>query len=60
VSAALKPGARFVRETPMILENLLDHLQDRPWWKGGEIYLLVSNQLHWLKTKGVRRASGWR
>jgi 2-polyprenyl-3-methyl-5-hydroxy-6-metoxy-1,4-benzoquinol methylase len=44
VSAALKPGARFVLETPMVLENLLDHLQDRPWWKAGEIYLLVSNQ----------------
>jgi cyclopropane fatty-acyl-phospholipid synthase-like methyltransferase len=44
VSDALKPGARFVLETPMILENLLGHLQDRPWWKIGEMYLLVANQ----------------
>ena len=33
VAAALKPGARFVLETPMVLENLLGHLKDRPWWK---------------------------
>jgi 2-polyprenyl-3-methyl-5-hydroxy-6-metoxy-1,4-benzoquinol methylase len=44
VAAALKPGARFVLETPMVLENLLGHLQDRPWWKVGEVYLLVVNQ----------------
>ena len=33
VAAALKPGARFILETPMVLENLLAHIQDRPWWK---------------------------
>jgi 2-polyprenyl-3-methyl-5-hydroxy-6-metoxy-1,4-benzoquinol methylase len=44
VSSALKPGARFILETPMVLENLLGHLQERPWWKVGEMYLLVSNQ----------------
>jgi 2-polyprenyl-3-methyl-5-hydroxy-6-metoxy-1,4-benzoquinol methylase len=44
VAAALKPGARFVLETPMVLENLLGHLQDRAWWKVGEIRLLVVNQ----------------
>ena len=44
VAAALKPGARFVLETPMVLENLLAHLQDRPWWKVGDVYLLVVNQ----------------
>ena len=43
VSEALKPGGRFVLETPMVLENLLPHLQDRPWWKIGDTYLLVSN-----------------
>jgi 2-polyprenyl-3-methyl-5-hydroxy-6-metoxy-1,4-benzoquinol methylase len=43
VAAALKPGARFVLETPMVLENLLGHLQDRPWWKVGETRLLVVN-----------------
>ena len=30
-------------ETPMVLEQLLRHLQDRPWWKVGEMYLLVQN-----------------
>jgi SAM-dependent methyltransferase len=43
VAAALKPGARFVLETPMVLENLLGHLQDRTWWKVGDTYLLVAN-----------------
>lgn len=42
--AALKPGARLVLETPMVLENLLGHLQDRPWWKVGDVYLLVVNR----------------
>ena len=27
----------------MVLEQLLGHLQDRPWWKVGEMYLLVKN-----------------
>jgi SAM-dependent methyltransferase len=44
VRAALKPGGRFVLETPMVLENLLNHLQPRPWWKAGDVYLLVENQ----------------
>jgi SAM-dependent methyltransferase len=44
VHAALKPGARFVLETPMVLENLLGHLNDRPWWKVGDVYLLVANE----------------
>jgi 2-polyprenyl-3-methyl-5-hydroxy-6-metoxy-1,4-benzoquinol methylase len=44
VSKALKPGGRFVLETPMVLENLLGHLQQRPWWKVGEMYLLVVNE----------------
>ena len=44
VAAALKPGARFVLDTPMVLENLLGHLNNRPWWKMGDIYLLVENQ----------------
>ena len=43
VRAALRPGARFVLETPMIVENLLGHLQPRPWWKAGDVYLLVEN-----------------
>ena len=45
VRAALKPGGRFVLETPMVLENLLNHLRPRlPWWKTGDSYLLVENQ----------------
>ena len=44
VRAALKPGGRFVLETPMVLENLLGHLQPRPWWKAGDVYLLVDNR----------------
>jgi SAM-dependent methyltransferase len=43
VRAALKPGARFVLETPMVIENLLGHLQPRPWWKTGDVHLLVEN-----------------
>jgi SAM-dependent methyltransferase len=43
VSAALKPGARFVLETPMVLENLLPHLEKQPWWKVGDMQLLVAN-----------------
>ena len=43
VREALRPGARLVLETPMVLENLLGHLQDRPWWKAGDVYLLVAN-----------------
>jgi len=44
VRDALKPGGRFVLETPMVLENLLNYLQPRPWWKAGDVYLLVENQ----------------
>lgn len=44
VRAALKPGARFVLETPMVLENLLGHLQPNPWWRVGDFRLLVTNR----------------
>jgi SAM-dependent methyltransferase len=44
VRKALKPGGRFVLETPMVLENLLHWVQPRPWWKAGDVYLLVENQ----------------
>jgi 2-polyprenyl-3-methyl-5-hydroxy-6-metoxy-1,4-benzoquinol methylase len=44
VRATLKPGGRFVLETPMVLENLLNHLQPRPWWKVDDVWLLVENQ----------------
>ena len=44
VRHVLKPGGRFVLETPMLLENVLNHLQPRAWWKAGDVYLLVENQ----------------
>jgi 2-polyprenyl-3-methyl-5-hydroxy-6-metoxy-1,4-benzoquinol methylase len=44
VRQTLKRGARFILETPMVLENLLSHIQSRPWWKAGDVYLLVENQ----------------
>jgi len=44
VRTALKPGGRFVLDTPMVLENLLHQLQPRPWWKAGDVHLLVDNQ----------------
>lgn len=44
VRRALKPGAPFVLESPMVLENLLQWLQPRPWWKAGDVHLLVENQ----------------
>jgi len=43
VRAALKPGGRFILETPMVLENVLNHLHPRPWWKAGDVHLLVEN-----------------
>jgi SAM-dependent methyltransferase len=44
VAAALKPGARFVLETPMVLENMLGTIQERPWWRVGDMRLLVVNR----------------
>jgi SAM-dependent methyltransferase len=44
VRAVLKPGGRFVLETPMVLENLIGHIHQRPWWKVGDGYLLVENR----------------
>lgn len=51
VRQALKPGGRFVLETPMVLENLLGHLQDRPWWQVGDVRLLVEN--HYDASRGT-------
>ena len=44
VRTALRPGGRFILQTPMVLENLLGHLQPRPWWKVGDIRLLAENR----------------
>jgi SAM-dependent methyltransferase len=43
VRRSLKPGARFILETPMVIENLLGHIHDRAWWKVGDVHLLVQN-----------------
>jgi SAM-dependent methyltransferase len=43
VARALKPGGRFLLETPMILENLLGHIRDRAWWQVDDMRLLVAN-----------------
>lgn len=51
VAAALKPGGRFVLETPMVLENLLGHLQERPWWRLGDMDLLVVNSYDPRRTR---------
>lgn len=49
VAAALKPGGRFVLETPMVIESLFTNLQDRPWFKAGDILLLVTNEYDALR-----------
>jgi SAM-dependent methyltransferase len=51
VRTALRPGGRFVLETPMVLENLLNHLHPRPWWKAGDMYLLVENHYDPARTR---------
>lgn len=43
VRTALKPGARFALETPMIAESLLPALHRRPWFPAGDVYLLITN-----------------
>jgi len=44
VASTLKPGGRFVLETPMVVESLLPNLKERVWFKAGEMLLLVTNQ----------------
>jgi cyclopropane fatty-acyl-phospholipid synthase-like methyltransferase len=43
VSAALKPGGRFVLDNAMSAESLLPHLEDRVWAEVGDIILLAQN-----------------
>jgi SAM-dependent methyltransferase len=43
VASALKPGGRFILETPMVLENLLGHIPDRAWWQVDDLRFLVAN-----------------
>ena len=42
--SSLKPGARFLLDTPMVLESLLRTFKDRFWVKAGDVHLLISNQ----------------
>ena len=43
VGSALKPGAPFLLDTPMVVESLLRTIKDRFWVKAGGVYLLISN-----------------
>ena len=36
-------GRAILLDTPMVIENLLGQLNDRPWWKAGDVRLLVVN-----------------
>jgi SAM-dependent methyltransferase len=44
VRAALKTGGRFVLDTPMVLENVIAHVRERPWWQVGDFHLLAENR----------------
>jgi len=44
VAASLKPGGTFVLETPMVAESAWLTVKERPWWKVGDIHLLVVNR----------------
>jgi SAM-dependent methyltransferase len=44
VASALKPGGRFVLETPMVAESALATIKERSWWKVGDIHLLAANR----------------
>jgi SAM-dependent methyltransferase len=44
VASALKPGAPFLLDTPMVVESLLRTIKDRFWVKAGDVHLLVANR----------------
>ncbi len=44
VASALKPGGRFVLETPMVAESALRTVKDCAWWRVGDIHMLVANR----------------
>jgi SAM-dependent methyltransferase len=44
VASTLKPGGRFVLETPMVAESALATVKERSWWKVGDIHLLAANR----------------
>ena len=44
VAASLKPGGTFVLETPMVAESAWLTVKERPWWKVGDIHLLIVNR----------------
>src|SRR5919201_212719 len=43
-ASAVKPGAPFVLETPMVVESLMRTIKDRFWAKAGDVHLLVANR----------------
>jgi len=43
VASTLKPGARFLLDTPMVLEGLMQNLKDRFWVQVGDVHLLIAN-----------------
>jgi SAM-dependent methyltransferase len=44
VAGALKPGARFIVNTPMMVESLLPNFQERRWYQIGDILFLIHNR----------------
>ena len=44
VAKVLKPGAKFVIETGMVAESILPGLQQRKWFKTGDIFTLSENR----------------
>lgn len=44
VASTLKPGARFLLDTPMVLESLMQTLKDRFWVQVGDMHLLIANR----------------
>ena len=59
VAAALKPGGRFVLETPMIVESVLRHVKERDWFKVGDTYLIVSNDTTGRAGVSTRTTPSW-
>jgi SAM-dependent methyltransferase len=46
IARALKPGARFALETGMAAESILPSLEQKHWYRVGDILMLSQNQYH--------------
>jgi len=44
VARALRPGARFILESGVILESVLPHVEKRAWYEGGGMYMLADRR----------------